>query len=52
MVMTLYMTVVKQHSTHHDTNNNNMYDIINHCDAIPNDIMWSSELKYANRYKA
>jgi hypothetical protein len=26
--------------------------IINHCDAIPNDIMWPSELKYANRSKA
>jgi hypothetical protein len=28
MVMTLYMTVVKQHSltTHHDTKNNNIYE--------------------------
>jgi hypothetical protein len=26
--------------------------IINHCDTIPNDIMWPSELKYANRSKA
>jgi hypothetical protein len=22
--------------------------IINHCDAIPNEILWPSELKYAN----
>jgi hypothetical protein len=26
--------------------------IINHCDAIPNDIRWPSELKYANGSKA
>jgi hypothetical protein len=26
IVMTLYMTVVKQHSQHNDTNNNNIYD--------------------------
>jgi hypothetical protein len=24
--MTLYMTAVKQHLTHHDSNNNNIYD--------------------------
>jgi hypothetical protein len=26
--------------------------IINHYDAIPTDIMWPSELKYANKSKA
>jgi hypothetical protein len=71
MVMTLYMTVVKQHSQHIMTptitkymtvvkqltsqqsiRQSSYHYLINHCDAIPTDIMWPSELKNANRSKA
>jgi hypothetical protein len=71
MVMTLYMTVVKQHSQHIMTPIITIYMTVvkqlilttkhktvqlslhyKPLRAIPTDIMWPSELKYANGSKA
>jgi hypothetical protein len=48
----IYMTVVKQLTLTTSIGHSSYHYIINHCDAIPTDIMWPSELKYANRSKA
>jgi hypothetical protein len=50
--ITIYIIVVKQLTLTTKHRQSSYHYITNYCDPIPTDIMWPSELKYANGSKA